>query len=605
METPLSLRIWSPDDYGQSCQVKINWDDSRPYYASFDPNLFGNPLVYNVECRDGYETYRCILNNFVYSTNPSCPVVELRIPSGYVIVRQSDKSVPVSPGVLLREVIAHLVDSYMKERFGKIKYVDEKHIFFDPAPIQSFLDVYTAIPTWGRRLQMTGVKKPINIQASSNKEIDRALLTIPTASSLVEYSEVYLADFINGGDINAESVKSDPDWTRIFVRCQRVDGATIDRELGEVPIHLRLNDFGLDSEIYQDVEAVIDKTKVLENFRYDKYEFYIASGLKVTVYPFMQRLVVTCDPIERSQTFCYSVVVQGPGEVTPKLIKSVLFRDEALKGNLIAASGWRLKKFIHSSPEELKVLFSLPASSEYYVENVEIRGDTISICVKMRPAYAEIFRRRIKQPTAQKGDSQESIKFYGDHGNEPTMHILDVHCPISAKKKTVDARIILSGRGCRTLKHFTANIEDGRIFQEVFMSPLDKASIALCSPAKYTSRLVQEKRSGSDVYALRVLSWHKVNYIQRFAKSFNFFYDDCSTYYFRISIISLGVLLLLSIGFYLGFKWASEDSQRYNQTPSSELNIPTRPPIEQSIVEEVARPHNANETQNPMVKSGR
>ena len=594
METPLSLRIWSPDDYGQSCQVKINWDDSRPYYVSFDPNLFGNPLVYNVECRDGYETYRCILNNFVYSTNPSCPVVELRIPSGYVIVRQSDKSVPVSPGVLLREVIAHLVDSYMKERFGKIKYVDEKHIFFDPTPIQSFLDVYTAIPTWGRRLQMTGVKKPINIQASSNKEIDRALLTIPRASSLAEYSEVYLADFINGGDITAESVKADPDWVRIFVRCQRADGATVDRELVEAPMHLTLKDFSFDPEVYKPVEFILEKDNIVENFRLDKKVFYPVQGVEASIYPTQQCVVVSLVPEEQTQVFNIQLSVRGIGEVTPQLTKSLLFRNVPINGNVIKAEGTILKKFRHFSPEELKVLFSLPSSSEYYVESVEIRGDTISIRVEMRPTYVEIFRRRIKQPTAQKGDSQESIKFYGDHGNEPTMYILDVHCPISAKKKTVDARIILSGKGWHTVKHFIADIEDGRILQVVYLPPLAAASIELCSPAKFKASIVEEFRS--NIPHLLVLQWNRINSFRRFIDSFRYYYDNFSLVYNRISVIFLGAVLLLSIGFYLGFKWATAESQRYNQRHSSELNLPTSPPIEQPIVEEVVVPQNANGT---------
>lgn len=596
MEMPLSLRIWSPDDYGQSCQVKINWDDSRPYYASFDPNLFGNPLVYNVECRDGYETYRCILNNFVYSIHPSCPVVELRIPSGYAIVRQSDKSVLVSPGVLLREVIAHLVDSYMKERFGKIKYVDEKHIFFDPTPIQSFLDVYTAIPTWGRRLQMTGVKKPINIQASSIKEIDKALLTIPTASSLVEYSEVYLADFINEGDITAESVKTDPDWTRIFVRCQRADGAIVDSELTEAPVHLTLKDFSLDPEVYKPVEIILERDNILGSFRLDKKVFNPAQDVTVTLYPAQQRVAVTITPEEQTQVFNIQLLLIGIGELTPQLTKSLLFKGEPLNGRCVGTGGPKLKKFRHLSPDELKALFSLPASSEYYVESVEIRGDTISIRVKMRLAYAEIFRRRIKQPLAQNRASQEPIKSHIEQRNEPIMYILDIGCPISVQKKTVDVCIISVGNGRYVLKHFIADIEDGRIRQVVYLPPSTKAYIELCSPAKYTSRLIQEKRMGSSVYLLGVSSWQRIIFYRRFVNSFRYFYDNCSIYYFRISVFFISILLLLSIGFYLGCKWAQRDSQRYNQTPPSVLNLPTMAPIDQHNVEEVVIPQNTNET---------
>lgn len=430
METPLSLRIWSPDDYGQSCQVKINWDDSRPYYASFDPNLFGNPLVYNVECRDGYETYRCILNNFVYSTNPSCPVVELRIPSGYAIVRKCDMTTRISPGIVLRNIIYHLTGIYMKNIIGKYKYRDEKHIGFEKSLIEDFIYPYVAVDGWGQHINMVSGNTSVKIKASTSDEIDAVLLAIPLADEFGSYANVIVADFKQGDCMSLTDIKASLSLQRVLLSIDRHDGVESKQEvLTNVLQHLTLSDFGLDQDAYQHVDISLDRDIIFDNIRNQTTNFQLpvvsdtssidvndsseCPCVKVTLYPTEQRVSIRLEPVEKSQYFDYKLLLKGMGELTPQLINSLRFRNEPLNGCTITARGTRLRILRHSSSYELKDLFTLPKDSEYAVESVELRNNTFFVRIEMLPLYAirhSIERLKTKNRQAEDEDKKQIIK---------------------------------------------------------------------------------------------------------------------------------------------------------------------------------------------------
>lgn len=441
METPLSLRIWSPDDYGQSCQVKINWDDSRPYYASFDPNLFGNPLVYNVECRDGYETYRCILNNFVYSTNPSCPVVELRIPSGYAIVRKCDMTTRISPGIVLRNIIYHLAGIYMKNIIGKYKYRDEKHIGFEKSLIEDFIYPYIAVDGWGQHINMGAGNNSLKIKASTSDEVDSALLAIPLARDFESYANVIVADFKQDDCMPSSEIKDYLSTQRVFLSIVRHDKNELPQEaLTDIPQHLTLSYFGLDEDVYQPVDIALNRNLFFDNIRKQIMEFKLPveatcslldepdssqlPSVKVTLEPYKQRMVAVLKPVEKTQCFDCDIWLKGPGELTQELFNSLMFRNEPLNGRRVMASGARLKLLINSTPDDLNVLFSLPTDSEYEVERVELHGTRFIIRVEMRLIYQ--LRRATERLKTEKRKN-ESVNSNGTSRSGPTAGNSNTH----------------------------------------------------------------------------------------------------------------------------------------------------------------------------------
>ena len=551
MENPISLRIWAPNIEGQTRQFTAGWDEYSSYDIPVDPTINGD-IDYIVEAKGGFEIYRGVFNSLRYRSREYCIIVELRIKSGFVLVHQSAKRTPVSPGVLLRGVLKHIIDNYLKESFGKYKYLDEDHVAFEDSRIRNILAPYTTVSTWGKRVQMIGDNKSYNVKASSDSEVDAVLLAIPTATSLAECSQVVVGDFKTGGAM-AQDVKSNPDCQRIYVRCQRADGATVDQELGISPLPLKLSDFALDPEVYKPVEAIIERDNILENFRLDKNVFNPAQGVTVTLYPSQQRVVVTLSPVEQTQVFTYEVKVKDIGEVTPQLINSVHFKNAPLNGGTISATGTRLKKFRHSSGSELLSLFTLPSNSEYTVESVELHGNTISVRVEMLPKYAEI--RRNQQASAQnhrKGARPQSNTPAPQQEASDIKYVLDVNCPFTTKNNSVEVRLILWGNGLRIVEQFVAETNNGRILQELHLPFFQNINIELCSPARYEAALYEDPHPKDSLNKLNVSEWHKVNPIKRFFRRFYFRYDDNRSFWTRAGVIALLVLVLLGGGFALG-----------------------------------------------------
>lgn len=601
MENPISLRIWAPNAEGQTRQFTSGWDEYSSYDIPVDPTINGD-IDYIVEAKGGFEIYRGVFNSLRYRSREYCIIVELRIKSGFVLVHQSDKRTPVSPGILLREVLKHIIDNYLKESFGKYKYLDEDHVAFEDSRIRNILAPYTSVSTWGKRVQMIGDNKSYNVKASSDSEVDAVLLAIPTATSLAESSQVVVGDFKTGGAM-AQDLKSNPDCQRIYVRCQRADGATVDKELAETPVHLKLSDFALDPEVYKPVEVILDRDNILENFRLDKKVFNPAQGVTVTLYSEQQRVAVTITPEEQTQNFNVQLSVNGIGEVTPQLTKSLLFKGEPLNGRCVSTGGPKLKKFRHLSPDELKALFSLPSQSEYFVESVQIHNDTISVRVKMRQEYVDM-RRRQHAAAQNNGNRTQSNAQSAQQESQIITRMLDVDCPMTGKKDTVDVRIIFSGNGMRIVQQFMAEkSDDGRIRQEINMPRAMRATIELGSPAKYTAFFHEDPRQKES--KLAVSAWSKVNPIKRFFRRFYFRYDDNRSFWTRAGVIALLVLVLLGGGFALGaaifpgIKAKIEESRRAEQTqvpaaskpedkpePTSEESKPAETEVETAPVAE-------------------
>lgn len=590
MENPISLRIWAPNIEGQTRQFTSGWDEYSSYDVPVDPTINGD-IDYIVEAKGGFEIYRGVFNSLRYRSREYCIIVELRIKSGFVLVHQNAKRTPVSPGILLREVLKHIIDNYLKESFGKYKYLDEDHVAFEDSRIRNILAPYTTVSTWGKRVQMIGDNKSYNVKASSDSEVDAVLLAIPTATSLAECSQVVVGDFKTGGAM-AQDVKGNPDCQRIYVRCQRADGATIDQELAETPVHLKLSDFALDPEVYKPVEVILERDNILENFRLDKKVFNPAQGVTVSLYPEQQRVAVTITPEEQTQIFNYEVKVNGIGEVTQQLINSVSFQNSPLQGKTITSSGARLKKLRHFSPDDLRGLFSLPSNSEYFVESVEIHGNTISVRVEMLPKYAEI--RRNQQASAQnhrKGARPQSNTPAPQQEASDIKYILDVNCPISTKHNTVAVRLILWGNGIRVVEQFEVMAEGGRIVQELDLPSASQKHIELDLPsasqeyikrdllARYEADLYEECQPKETLIKLKVSHWHKVNPFKRFFRRFYFRYDDNRSFWTRLGVITLLFLILVGGGFALGaafypiIKEKIEES-RSTQQPQETVETP-------------------------------
>lgn len=568
MENPISLRIWAPNAEGQTRQFTSGWDEYSSYDVPVDPTINGD-IDYIVEAKGGFEIYRGVFNSLRYRSREYCIIVELRIKSGFVLVHQSDKRTPVSPGVLLREVLKHIIDNYLKESFGKYKYLDEDHVAFEAARIQNIIAPYLTVNTWGRRINMAESGNAARIQAASESEVDEVLMAIPTATSLEGYSELVIANFASGSNMMAQSVQADPSCQRIMVRCQRADGATVDKELGDRPEHLTLKDFALDPEVYKPVEVILERDNILENFRLDKNVFYPTQDVSVTLYPAQQRVAVTISPEEQTQEFKVQLSVLGTGEVTPQMTKSLLFKGEPLNGRSVSSGGPKLKKFRHLSPDDLKALFSLPSQSEYFVESVQIHNDTISVRVKMRQEYEDMRRRQ--QAAAQNNGNRTQPNAQGmPQESQIITRMLDVDCPMTSKKDSVDVRIIFSGNGMRIVQQFMAEkSDDGRIRQEINMPRAMRATIELGSPAKYTAFFHEDPRQKEN--KLAVSAWAKVNPFKRFFRRFYFLYDDNRSFWTRTGVIALLVLILVGGGFalgaavYPGIKAKIEESSRAEQ----------------------------------------
>ena len=584
MENPISLRIWAPNAEGQTRQFTSGWDE---YSINGD-------IDYIVEAKGGFEIYRGVFNSLRYRSREYCIIVELRIKSGFVLVHQSDKRTPVSPGILLREVLKHIIDNYLKESFGKYKYLDEDHVAFEAARIQNIIAPYLTVNTWGRRINMAESGNAARIQAASDSEVDEVLMAIPTATSLEGYSELVIANFASGSNMMASSVKSDPSCKHIYVRCQRADGATVDQELGISPLHLKLSDFALDPEVYKPVEAILERDNILENFRLDKKVFNPAQGVTVTLYPEQQRVAVTITPEEQTQIFNYEVKVNGIGEVTQQLINSVSFQNSPLQGKTITSSGARLKKLRHFSPDELRGLFSLPPNSEYTVESVELHGNTISVRVEMLPKYAEI--RRNQQASAQnhrKGARPQSNTPAPQPEASDIKYVLDVNCPFTTKNNSVEVRLILWGNGLRIVEQFVAETNNGRILQELHLPFFQNINIELCSPARYEAALYEDPHPKDSLNKLNVSEWHKVNPIKRFFRRFYFRYDDNRSFWTRLGVVTILFLVLVGGGFalgaaiYPGIKAKIEESSR-NQQPQATVETPKTEDQSESISEETA-----------------
>lgn len=576
MENPISLRIWAPNAEGQTRQFTAGWDEYSACDLQPEDNINGD-IDYIVEAKGGFEIYRGVFNSLRYRSRGYCIIVELRIKSGFVLVHQSDKRTPVSPGVLLREVLKHIIDNYLKESFGKYKYLDEDHVAFEAARIQNIIAPYLTVNTWGRRINMAESGNAARIQAASDSEVDEVLMAIPTATSLEGYSELVIANFTSGSNMMASSVKADPACKRIMVHCERHDGTAVSKhELTDASLHLNLKDFGLDPEVYQDFEVILDKANVVENFLRDKNEFFPTPGMKVTLFPSRQCLAVTYDPKEKSQTFDYTVVLKGPGDVTPQLKNSVMFRNDPLKGGTITSAGVKLKRFLHSSPEELKSLFSLPSSSEYTVESVEIHGNTISVRVEMRPAYVEAWRNRQANNQVQasrNGSRQPQQSALANQTPQDAVYqsyILDVSTPPKLcipKSGKVDVRIFYGGNEIRGIEEFKTEVENGRISKTIYMPLSAKASIEIGSPAQFTAQLVQSRTASGD--KLSEARWKKLNFFACGWKGFRYFYDDPRNYYMRFGLTLLFCVLLWGAGYasgvFLPKFFNKEEPQRVQQ----------------------------------------
>ena len=616
MENPISLRIWAPNAEGQTRQFTSGWDEYSSYDVPVDPTINGD-IDYIVEAKGSFEIYRGVFNSLRYRSREYCIIVELRIKSGFVLVHQSDKRTPVSPGVLLREVLKHIIDNYLKESFGKYKYLDEDHVAFEAARIQNIIAPYLTVNTWGRRINMAERGNAARIQAASDSEVDEVLMAIPTATSLEGYSELVIANFTSGSNMMASSVKSDPSCKHIKVRCERADGATVDQELGISPLHLKLADFALDPEVYKAVEVILERDNILENFRLDKKVFSPAQGVTVTLYPEQQRVAVTITPEEQTQIFNYEVKVNGIGEVTQQLINSVSFQNSPLQGKTITSSGARLKKLRHFSPDDLRGLFSLPSNSEYFVESVEIHGNTISVRVEMLPKYAEI--RRNQQASAQnhrKGDRPQSNTPAPQQEASDIKYILDVNCPISTKHNTVAVRLILWGNGKYVVEQFEVMAEGGRIVQELDLPSASQKHIELDLPsasqeyikrdllARYEADLYEECQPKETLIKLKVSHWHKVNPFKRFFSRFYFRYDDNRSFWTRLGVITLLFLMLVGGGFALGAAFypiikEKIDESRSTQQPQETVETPKIEDKQETASEESEQAEAQEEGETP------
>lgn len=559
MENPISLRIWAPNAEGQTRQFTSGWDEYSSYDIPVDPTINGD-IDYIVEAKGGFEIYRGVFNSLRYRSREYCIIVELRIKSGFVLVHQSDKRTPVSPGVLLRDVLKHIIDNYLKESFGKYKYLDEDHVAFEAARIQNIIAPYLTVNTWGRRINMAESGNAARIQAASESEVDEVLMAIPTATSLEGYSELVIANFASGSNLLASSVKADPNCKRIDVLCESRERRPICKhELTDAPLHLTLKDFGLDPEVYQDFETILDKANVVDNFNLGKNEFFPTRGMKATLYPSRQCLVVTYEPVEKSQTFDYTVALKGPGDVTQQLKNSVQFRNAPLKGGTISFSGTNLKQFLHSSSAQLKDLFTLPSNSEYTVESVELHGNTISIRVEMRPAYVEAWRNRQANNQVQasrNGNRQPQQPAPAAQTPQNAVYqsyILDVSTPPKLcipKSGKVDVRIFYGGNEIRGIEESKCEVENGRISKTIYMPSSAKASIEIGSPAQFTAQLVQSRTASGD--KLTEATWKKLNFFVSGWKRFRYFYDDPRNYYMRFGLILLFCVLLWGAGYASG-----------------------------------------------------
>lgn len=616
MENPISLRIWAPNAEGQTRQFTSGWDEYSSYDVPVDPTINGD-IDYIVEAKGGFEIYRGVFNSLRYRSREYCIIVELRIKSGFVLVHQSDKQKAVSPGVLLREILNHITETYLKESFGKYKYIDEEHVTFEAARIQNIIAPYTTVSTWGRRIKMVGSGNVARIHAATDSEVDSVLMAVPTATSLEGYSELVIANFTTGSNMMAQSVQADPSCQRIMVRCQRADGATVDKELGDRPEHLTLKDFALDPEVYKPVEVILERDNILDNFRLDKKVFNPAQGVTVSLYPEQQRVAVTISPVEQTQVFTYEVKVKDIGEVTPQLINSVHFKNAPLNGGTISATGARLKKFRHSTRSELLSLFTLPSNSEYTVESVEIHGNTISVRVEMLPKYAEI--RRNQQASAQnhrKGARPQSNTPAPQQEASDIKYILDVNCPISTKHNTVAVRLILWGNGKYVVEQFEVMAEGGRIVQELDLPSASQKHIELDLPsasqeyikrdllARYEADLYEECQPKETLIKLKVSHWHKVNPFKRFFRRFYFRYDDNRSFWTRLGVITLLFLMLVGGGFALGaafypiIKEKIEES-RSTQQPQETVETPKIEDKQETASEESEQAEAQEEGETP------
>lgn len=580
MENPISLRIWAPNAEGQTRQFISGWDE----YSSCDlqpEDIINGDIDYIVEAKDGFEIYRGVFNSLRYRSRGYCIIVELRIKSGFVLVHQSDKQKAVSPGVLLREILNHITETYLKESFGKYKYIDEEHVTFEAARIQNIIAPYTTVSTWGRRIKMVGSGNVARIHAATDSEVDSVLMAVPTATSLEGYSELVIANFATGSNMMAQSVQADPSYQRIMVRCQRADGATVDKELGDRPEHLTLKDFALDPEVYKPVEVILERDNIMENFRLDKNVFYPTQDVSVTLYPAQQRVAVTISPEEQTQEFKVQLSVKDIGEVTTQLTNSLLFKGEPLKGRNVSSQGQRLKKFLHSSREELKALFSLPSNSEYFVESVEIHGDTISVRVQMRQAFVEEWRNRQANNQAQGARNGNRQPQQSAAANQTTQravyesYVLDVASPHNIripKSGKVDVRIIYSGNEIdRGIEEFKTKIDSGRISRRIFMPSSAQAWIEIGSPVKFTAKLVQSKGASGMILSNEGGKWKKLNFFACWWNRFRYFYDDPRNYYMRFGLIFLFCVLLWGAGYasgvFLPKFFNKEEPQQVQQEP--------------------------------------
>lgn len=213
-------------------------------------------------------------------------------------------------------------------------------------------------------------------------------------------------------------------------------------------------------------------------------------------------------------------------------------------------------------------------------------------------------RRRQHAAAQNNGNRTQSNAQSAQQESQIITRMLDVDCPMTGKKDTVDVRIIFSGNGMRIVQQFMAEkSDDGRIRQEINMPRAMRATIELGSPAKYTAFFHEDPRQKES--KLAVSAWSKVNPIKRFFRRFYFRYDDNRSFWTRAGVIALLVLVLLGGGFALGaaifpgIKAKIEESRRAEQTqvpaaskpedkpePTSEESKPAETEVETAPVAE-------------------
>lgn len=563
MENLISLRIWAPTKRGgQVLQVKMHTNDSSDCDKVPDDNIKGN-IKYRVLAANGCEIYRAYFQNLIpggQNSRPYCLIVELRIDSGRVLVRKDDAKALLSPGVLLREIINHIVVNYLKESLGTYYYQDEDNVGFDEGKIQDILSQYTTVRTWGKRLKMNGTNRPINICVTSEDEIDRVLLAIPTASRLVEYSEVALADFIKGG-MDSQSVQGNPDCKCIYIQCGRSDRPNATPEvLPDVPKHLTLKDFGLDSEIYQPVEVVLKQEDIVSTFQNGGYEYRPIPNAVVTLHPNDQLAVVKVEPVELSQTYDCQIVVKEDGVDIGQLEKSINFDKNPIpKDKKLTFRGKALKQFKHAAASELRERFTLPHGSEFRIERVETDGNKILVRLEMLPEYAQIWQYRQTNPGAIDVPAQKNQRQDPKNPSAPIVInplVVDVENPMPHKSK-VNVKLIYSGCGSTIVEYFNGNVnQDGRIRRVILVPNGKQVNIEIGLPTKssdaskqvappfFKARLIEDgKKNRLTVSHDKEEGWQKINCVCRFFKRFSFKYSDTHSNVVR----SIGILLMLLV----------------------------------------------------------